>query len=144
MCLKKSNMQGQTLIEALITIVFISFCVIALIRFQTYLMYDNSLAQQKSEAIILATQEIEQLRSFQVLNTTSGYTAYQSIATGSSSVTGTSATYSLAWTVTANTNPTYKNVSVTVSWTDRYNTTQSIQLVSNIAGIDPPNSAIVM
>jgi Tfp pilus assembly protein PilV len=140
----RAKISGQTLIEALITVVFISFCVIALIRFQNYLTYDNSLAQQKSEATILAAKQIEQLRTFEVLNTTSGYTAYQSIASGSSTSTGTNATYTITWTVTANTNPTYKNASVTVSWTDRQNNAQSVQLVSHISGIDPPNSASIM
>lgn len=136
--------RGQTLIEVLVSVLFISFCVIALLRFQTYLAYDNSLAEQKARAVILATQELEQLRSFQVLNNVTGYTSYQSIASGSSSYTGNTTTYTITWTVTSYTNPTYKTASVTVSWTDRYNNNQSIQMVSDIPGIDPPNSAIVM
>ncbi|MHB1948174.1 MAG: hypothetical protein ACYCQI_08680 [Gammaproteobacteria bacterium] len=136
--------RGQTFLEVLVTVLFISFSVIALIRFQTYLAYDNSLAQQKSEAIILASQELEQLRTYQTLNNISGYTSYQSIATGNSSVTGSNATYAVSWVVTSYTNPTYKTANVTVSWTDRYNNAQSIQMVSDIPGIDPPNSATIM
>lgn len=139
-----SKNRGQTFIEVLITALFISFSVIALIRFQTYLAYDNSLARQKSEAIILASKELEQLRTYQVLNTQAGFTSYQSIATGNSSVTGMNATYAVSWVVTPYTNPTYKAVNVTVSWTDRYNNSQSIQMSSNIPGIDPTNSATIM
>lgn len=140
----KKTLTGQTLVETLVTIVFISMAVIALIRFQNYLSYDNSLSQQTATAITLAESEIETLRDFQVLTTTSGYTAYSSIASGSSTNNGTSAVYTITWTVTSYTNPTYKNISVTVSWTDRRGTAQSVQLVTNVAGIQPANSAAVM
>lgn len=136
--------KGQTLIEALVTLVFIAIGVIALIRFQNYLSYDNSLSQQKGNATILAQSKMESLIDFQVLNNTSGYTSYQSIASGSSTSAGTTTTYTITWTVTTNTNPDYKTITVTVSWTDRRNTAQSVTLVSRVAGIQPSNSAAVM
>ena len=136
--------EGQTLIEVMITVAFIAISAIALVRFQNDLAYDNSYAQQKSEAIILATKQMETLRDYQVLNNTSGYTSYQSIASGSSTVTGVNASYSLSWTVTPYINPTYKTLDVTVSWTDRYNNTQSVELTSTVAGLDPTNSSDVM
>lgn len=138
------NQRGQTLVEVLVTLLFIAAGVIALIRFQNYLAYDTSLSQQKADATILATKQLETLRDFQVLNTTSGYTSYQSIASGSSSSTIGNTTYTVTWTVTPYTNPTYKNVSISVSWTDRYSTAQTLRLISNIAGIDPSNSASIM
>lgn len=136
--------RGQTLIEVMIAMLFIAIAAVALIRFQNYLAYDNSLAQQMNEAKILAVKEIETLRNFQVLNNTSGYTSYQGIASGSSTSTGSTATYTVTWTVTSHTNPTYKNVDVSVSWTDRYNNNQSVQLSTDIAGIDPQNSSSIM
>ncbi len=135
---------GQTLIEVLITLLFIAVSVIALIRFQNYLSYDNSLSQQKAHATTIAQSQIETLRDFQVLNTTSGYTAYQGIVSGSSTVTGSAATYTVTWTITTTASPSYKQISVTVAWTDRYNRAQSVVLVTNVAGIQPANSASVM
>jgi len=135
---------GQTLIEVLVTLLVIGISVIALIRFQNYLAYTNSLAMQTADAITLAQSEIETLRDFQVLTTTSGYTAYTSIASGSNVVAGTSASYSVAWTVTTTAIPSYKQLSVTVSWTDRRGTAQSITQVSYVAGIQPSNSAVIM
>lgn len=135
---------GQTLIEVLITIVFITIGVIALARFQNYLSYDNSLSQQYGDATLLAQSKLDQLREFQVLNNTTGYTSYQSIASGTSTTTGTSATYTLTWSVTTSTNPDYKQATVTVSWTDRRGISKSITLVSNIAGVDPAYSSAVM
>lgn len=139
-----NKIRGQTLVEVLVTVLFIAAGVIALIRFQNYLSYDSSLSQQKADAAMLATKQLETLKDFQVLNTTSGYTAYQGIASGSSSTTIGNTTYTLTWTSTSYTNPTYKNIRITVAWTDRYSASQSIQLVTNIAGIEPTNSASVM
>lgn len=136
--------KGQTLVEVLVSLVFITAGAIALIRFQNYLAYDTNLTNQKAEAMLLATSKIESLCDFQVLNNTSGYTSYQSIVSGSASSTGATAVYSITWTVTAFTDPTYKNIAVVVSWTDRNNNSQSIQQVTNIAGIDPENSSVIM
>lgn len=135
---------GQTLIETLVTVLILALGVIALIRFQNYLSYDTSLAQQKGTATLLAASQLESLKDFQVLNNTSGYTSYQSIASGNSTVTGVTATYTITWTVTTNVNPTYKTIKVTVGWTDRYGTAQSVVLVSDVAGIDPSNSAVII
>ncbi len=136
--------KGQTLIEALVTILFISITVIALIRFQNYLSYDNSLSHQKADAIMLAQSTVESLRDFHVLNNTSGYTSYASIASGTSTSTGVSAVYTITWTITSATNPTHKAIDVTVTWTDRRGTAQSVKLNSDVAGIEPANSAAVM
>lgn len=142
--MNRAHDKGQTLIEVMITLLFIAISVISLIRFQNYLAYDNSLAQQKGDATVLAQSTIETLRDFQVLNNTGGYTSYQGITSGSSTVTGTTASYTVTWTITTTANPSYKRIDVTVAWTDRNNNAQSIRLISNVAGIEPANSASVM
>lgn len=135
--------QGQGLIETLMIVLFISISIVALLRFQHYLNYSTSYTQQQITANILATDKIEALRNFQVINTTAGYAAYQDIASGSSSTTIGNATYSLSWTVSANTNPAYKTVNVTVTWTDLQGVSQTLTLTSRIAGIDPSVSALI-
>lgn len=136
--------KGQTLIETLITVLFIAVSVIALIRFQAYLAYDNTLTQQKTEATLIGLKKMEQLSDYQVINTTTGYTAYQDIVSGSNTITGVNTTYTLTWTVTSFTNPTYKTIDLVVGWTDKNNVSQSIRLVTNTAAIDPANSASIM
>lgn len=136
--------KGQTFVEALATLLFVSIAVIALIRFQNYLAYDNSFAQQKAEALILATKQIETLRNFQVLNNITGYTSYQSIASGSATSTEKTTIYTINTIVSTFTNPTYKNVTVTVSWTDRNNQSQSVQVITMIAAIDPASTTSVI
>ncbi|VVC75583.1 hypothetical protein AQUSIP_08730 [Aquicella siphonis] len=134
---------GQGLIETLMIVLFISVSILALIRFQHYLSYSTSYTQQQTVANLLAANKIEQLRDYQVINTTGGYAAYQDIASGSSSTTIGSATYSLAWTISSNTSPTYKTIDVTVTWTDRQGSTQAVRLVSRVASIDPAVSALI-
>src|SRR5688572_23247557 len=94
----QTQAQGQTMVETLITLLFISISFVALFKFQTYLSYNNSLSSQKNEAVILAINTIENLRDFQVLNTQTGYTAWSSIISGSSTTAGGSATYTTTWT----------------------------------------------
>lgn len=140
----KIKHQGQTLVEVLITVLIIGVGVISLLKFQNYLAYEDSLTQQKGDAIILAMKDIETAKDFQVLNNTSGYTSYQSIASTTSTTTVANTVFTITRTVTSFTNPSYKRVDVNVSWTDRYGGAQSIRLVTNIAAIDPTNSATIM
>lgn len=132
--------QGMGLIETLVTLLIIAGSVIALIRFQNNLAYQNSLIQQQNTALNLASTKIASLQTFTTL--TGGSNSYQSIASGSSSSTINDATYTVTWTVTDNT--TYKTVNVTVSWQDHYGVSQSKQLTTNIAKVDPASSASIM
>lgn len=136
--------KGQTLVETLVTILFIAISVIALIRFQQSLSYDDSLSAQRAEAATIAHSSLETLRDYHVLTTTSGYTAYQNIASGTSSYVGKTATFTITNTVTTFTNPDYKRLVVVVSWTDKNGIAQSVQQITNVGGIDPANSASVI
>lgn len=141
---QQGKQRGQGLIEILMTVLFIGIGVVALIKLQNYLSSTNDAAYQRSDAVRIATRQIEVLQDFQVVNNTSGYTSYQGITSGSSTVTGANTTYTVSWTVSSFTNPTYKTINVTVSWTDRYNVAQSVNVVSVVAGIEPSSSATIM
>jgi Tfp pilus assembly protein PilV len=136
--------RGQTLIEVLLTLALMAGGVIALIRFQNYLTYNFSLTENKTDATLLAIKQIEQLRDFQVINNQSGYTSYVAITSGSATTTLNHVSYTITWTVTSNANPDYKNIDVTVSWTDRRQSSHSVQLVTDIARVEPGNSATIM
>lgn len=137
----KKNEIGVGLIETLLIILLVSISVVALIKFQHYLTYNTNNAQQQFDATILANQQIETLRDFHVMSTTTGYKAYSEIVSSSGSATVGNTAYTITWTVTTNTSPAYKTIDVTVSWTDRFNTTQSVRLISQVAGVDPASSA---
>jgi type IV pilus modification protein PilV len=136
--------QGITLLEIVIALLILAAGIIALVKFQGDLMRSRVELSQETEALMLAQNQMETLRYYQVLNTTSGFIAYQDIATGSSNVSKTTATYTVAWTITANTAPDYKTAAVTVTWTDPMNTTQTVTLNSIIGKIDPAVSGAGM
>lgn len=139
-----TKQRGQGLIESLAIILFISVAVVALVKFQHYLSYSTDITQQQSYATVLANSQLETLRDYQVLTTTSGYSAYSSIANGTSTSTIGGTTYTLTWAVTANTSPTYKTISVAVTWTDRTGTTQTVTLVSDVDSVDPALASTYM
>jgi Tfp pilus assembly protein PilV len=124
-------------------VLLISISIAAIVRFQHYLSYSTNSTQQQTDANILAVKQIETLRDFKVLNTTAGYAAYQDIASGTSNATVGNTTYTINWTVTANTNPTYKTIDTTVTWTDRFSTSQTVRLISRVAGLDPVISSLI-
>jgi prepilin-type N-terminal cleavage/methylation domain-containing protein len=140
----RKKQKGTSLIEVLVTLVIIAMGVAALVRFQNYLSYHSDLTQQKGDALSLAVNQIESLRNFQYINTTAGFAAYQDIASGNSTATIGNTTFAVTWAVTTNTSPAYKTINVSVSWTDRYANTNSINLVSNIAEVNPSTAASVM
>lgn len=128
---------GMGLIETLLILLFVSIGIVALVNYQHYLSYSADNAQQQFDATILANKQLETMRDFQVMSTTVGYSAYADIASGTSNVTLGNTAYAVAWTVTTNTSPAYKTINVTVTWTNRFSNSQSVQLSSRVAGVDP-------
>lgn len=133
----KNTHSGQGLIEVLIILLFVGASITAILTFQSYLSYSNSLARQQADATLLATSQMETWRDFSVLNVTAGYTAYQSIVTGSVVSTVGNTSYTTTSTITTNASPNYKTAVIVVSWTDQYGNAQSITLVSDIGSLDP-------
>lgn len=136
--------RGQGLIEMLLVVLFTSLTVIEIIKFQNYLAYSTNATQQQNDANILAVKQLEMLRDFDVLAVQGSYSSYAGIASGSSNATVGNTTYAIVWTVTTTAAPSYKNLNVTVSWTDRFNASQSVGLITNVAGIDPSSPATFM
>jgi Tfp pilus assembly protein PilV len=136
--------KGQGLLESLIAMLLIFAVVVALLSFETTLAYHDSLISQQNDATQLAVTTLENLRDYQVLSPQNPYTAYSAIASGTSTSVGLNTTFTITWTVTAFVNPTYKTLSVAVTWTDRRGVAQTIRMASNIAGVDPTTSSSVM
>lgn len=135
---------GFTMLEALIALLIGGFGLLAITRLQIGLQGESDLAKQLTEATMLGQRRIEQLRSYQLLGTASGSQlaagqwGYGNIATGSQTVTGTNAAYTVAWTVTDAPAPQrYKTAAVNVTWTDRRGTSHTVPLRTGIAGVDP-------
>ena len=133
--------RGIGLIETLLVTLFIAVGVVGLIKLQNQLAYNANYATQQDTANYLAESKMESLRDFNVLTTTSGADAYDDIASGTSNSTVGATTYTTTWTVTTDSTIGYKNIAVTVTWTDNYNTARTLTLNSNIAHGDPASQS---
>ena len=142
--------RGVTLIEAMVAMVIMAFGMVALIGLQGQMRRSADLAKQRGEALRLAQQQMEQLRSFSVLtaqNTDPPDTlAFDDIVTPDNPTVGagdpeSNAVYTLTRTVTpvveqAMTGQpatvTRLSLRVIVEWIDRANDAQRVQLDSFI------------
>ena len=128
--LNRYKLAGFGLIEILITIVVIGVGLLTIAGLYSRTMSASVVSKQRSEAVVIAESMLEQLRGTVYANIVSGN---DSIAAVSGS--GSSATYQRNWTVTSNVNPTYKNVAMTITWSDSQGATQTVSLVTRINGI---------
>lgn len=130
-CKIRSNCKGTSLVEVLIGLIVLAGGLLAVAKFHASLMEASGTAKARSEAVNLGQRKVEDLRNI-MLNAD-----YAGIITGSDTVTGTNAAFTRGWTITDRTNPTRKEVALTVSWADARGGSQSVVLNSIIAWIDP-------
>ncbi|WP_205609936.1 type IV pilus modification PilV family protein [Noviherbaspirillum galbum] len=131
--------RGFSLIEVMVTLVILAGGLLALSKFQTDIMVSNSQAKQRTEATLRGQQKIDELRSF------SSLTEYGNVASGTDTVAGTSASFTRTWTITPHsTPPLYKEIAMTVSWTDNRGNAHSVNLNSMIASNDPKLSGAII
>jgi type IV pilus modification protein PilV len=154
--------RGFTLLEALVALLIVSFGMLAVASFQVTLSSNSDYAKQRSEALRLAQEKLEELRSFSSVDTVSNSTTqmdWDDIASCSSACSDTitgngtwmsnsyysNTNYTRTWTVTRDGSNSAVNTSlqkwirVSVAWTDRSNTAQSVTLTSTISRSDPVN-----
>lgn len=132
---------GAGLVETLMVVVFISISIVALAQFQHYLVSSTHNTQQENDALILGSKQIETLRDYTVLTTTTNYVAYSNISSGTGTAAVSGTTFTLTWTITTSASPADKVINVAVSWTDRTNVARSITLTSIVSQLDPSGSA---
>jgi prepilin-type N-terminal cleavage/methylation domain-containing protein len=130
--------RGFTLIESLLAFVVLTIGLLALLRVQPELRQHAELARQRSEAVRLAQQEIEGLRSFVAL---SGYAAITDRTHSLEADEGGSPRYALERRVDATAWPQARAVDVTVAWADRRGEAQQVRLSTIIAAHEPALAA---
>ncbi len=136
--------RGISLIEALVAMAVMAFGMLGVVGMQATLRANADLSKQRTEAMRIAQERMEDLRNFSVLNTTAGSKALQDKATfGATTVAGytTNTTYTVSGAVTPTTPSTHKTLAINVTWTDRTGAAQNVSLVSALANIAPELSA---
>ncbi|MBL8277890.1 MAG: prepilin-type N-terminal cleavage/methylation domain-containing protein [Pelomonas sp.] len=150
--LRQAGQRGVTLIEALVALLVMSFGMLALVGLMSNLRFGADLAKQRSEAMRLARAEISLARDYSELErgaaTPVGATVYAELDSFKQpkliQPRDSNTTYTIDRTVTdLAAGGDGKSVRVSVSWTDRTDTTQWVRLDTVIAKVDPVFSAAV-
>jgi Tfp pilus assembly protein PilV len=142
--------RGISLVEALVALAVMAFGMLAYVGMQGTLRFNGDVAKQRSEAVRIAQQAIEQWRAYGWVEPQVGSTDYAEISTiaGTEIADVTSNTiFTLTRTVTdaaitaeallRGAAPRMKTLVVDVSWLDRNGETQSIRVSTTIAAIPP-------
>lgn len=139
--------KGMGLIEVMVAFIIIATSAVALVGLQNSFMQTEDESTSREVAMHLAETTLDELRTFDSINTTAGVVAYEDIASNSVGTSQTIGkfTYTTTWAVTNRffTTPTpalpdQKDVNVIVTWLDREGSARSISLF----GIISPNTSI--
>jgi Tfp pilus assembly protein PilV len=132
--------RGVALIEALVALLVMAFGMVGVVGMQASLRMNADVAKQRSEAVRIAQEVIEARRAYSVMQTSAGLSAYADIVNqGAVDVVGytTNTTYSLTLSVVDSAEPRMKTLTTGVRWDDRTGQTQSLTIVTGIAGTPP-------
>lgn len=133
--------RGVTLVEALVAFVVMALGMLAVAGTQLTLRLNSDVARQRSEAVRLAQNDLDALRSFTTMAQAEGQTAYADIVAVTDSValdtSNTNTSYGFTREVPDAGALPYREVAATVRWQDRQGTTHPVTLSTIIAGVDP-------
>ena len=127
---------GVSLLEALVAMVLMAGGLVGLLAMQMTLARSADIAKQKGEAVRLAQQQIESMRSFTTLVATPGHLAWTDLGAGNDAVSSNT-TFTRTWTLSGSADDALREVSVSLAWQDRAGTEQRLTLQSVISKTDP-------
>ena len=147
--------RGATLLEALIALLVLAFGMLSFVALQAQLRQSSDGSKQRSEAVRIAQEDLENFRAYGKLTSAADATrtgailSYEEVATAtaaktvlaSSVVATTNASYAVTRTVTPSTLAKMKDIITTVSWADRKGVSQQVALRTTISESDPALSA---
>lgn len=144
---------GVSLVEALVALAVMAFGMLAIVGIQSSMRLNSDVAKQRSEAVRIAQEAIEQARAYSVLDTTAGRAAFADIQDiEETAVQGytTNTTFMLLRRVVDLPAQNLKVLQVRVTWYDRASDAargdapQSVALQSVIARSDPAIAAVLV
>lgn len=130
---------GVSLIEALVALAVMAFGMVGVVGMQATLRYNGDVAKQRSEAVRLAQETIENRRAFSVYPDTAGHVhSYADIVDQAEiTIAGKNADYKLTESVFGIGAGQGRTLAVAVSWLDRTGQLQSVQLSTAIGKVLP-------
>lgn len=131
---------GIVLIEVLVAVALLSLGTVLLMRLQTGLRLSSDLARQRSEAVRLAEEDVEALRSFTRIDAGAGARSWAGIADAADlalDLPGAPTAYQLSRAVQTGSAPSLKAVTTTIAWADREGQPRRLALPTLIAPMDP-------
>ena len=144
--------RGVSLIEALVAMAVMAFGMLGLAGLQASLRGNSDQARQRSEAVRIAQANLENLRSFSVLNAAAGRRSFdQIVSAAAADVTpaGSNTNFTMQ-TIVTDPDPLdvlsvarHKRVVVDVAWADRNNLAQNVRF-GTIVSATPPEIAGAM
>jgi type II secretory pathway pseudopilin PulG len=149
----RRNQLGVSLVEALVAMAVMAFGMLAIVGVQSTMRQNSDIAKQRSEAVRIAQEAMEQWRSYSVLDATAGRVAYADIVDPPADVPvagyTTNTTYTLERKVVAIAGQNHKVLRVRVSWLDRTSAgatpiPNTVTLNSVIGLIDPAVTAALI
>lgn len=129
-----NKLKGFSIIELMVTLVILGGGVGALTYLSARLNTATTFSAAEHDAVSLANSKIDAWRAM----------LYDSISTAtdqSDTSTIANVTFTRTWNIAAFTNPTYKVIDVTVSWTDASGDTHSIKLATAVARTSLANAS---
>jgi Tfp pilus assembly protein PilV len=132
--------RGVSLIEALVALAVMAFGMLGIAGIQATLRNNADVARQRAEAVRIGSQFIEQARAYSVVHADPGRPdsrAYDDIRNQEAIVPGTNATYTLNARVADVENFRQRIIRVRVTWQDRRDTPQEVELAATIHRTPP-------
>lgn len=146
---------GFSVVEALIALAIMGFGILGLAGMQAALSRNADVAKQRSEALRLAQEKIEELRSYtgiaatasipsQTINTNLlNWNALSSASDVPSNNITTNTVYTRTWNLSGNASDPLRNLTVNVEWVDRASDPASVPLSTILAKSDPADSGFL-
>jgi Tfp pilus assembly protein PilV len=141
----KRAVRGVSLIEAVVALAVMAFGMLAYVGLQGTLRFNSDVSKQRSEAVRIAQEALEEWRAYGFIESKDGKADYEDIVGATDPIPGTNATYTLLRTVVdaATTPPVtaaaprMKTLVVDVSWLDRNGDEQAVRLSTTVAASPP-------
>ena len=141
---------GFSIVEALIALVIMGFGILSLAGMQAALSRNSDDAKQRTEAVRLAQEKIESIRSYTGIDSTvvgQGTTSFTAsnwnALAGSTDIITTNAAYTRTWTLDGSSADPMRGLTVGVAWTDRAGVNQTVSLSSVVSKTDPADSGFL-